>query len=219
MTTNTTITAADRFASAKFNVTVADAAWDAVKGQTSCTARTEIADIALAARDNFYSTPSPDLGSVADKIATWFGPAIYGQSLEISWHQQVIGDLRRIAMRAAGVEEAEASGRTTDQVAQDTAEWRATLANYQAEHQLYLEGPSPRWNGRDAADILAVKDFLAQALLDLPAPTLAGVILKLELIWEDHTFATGSGGAFLVELKRDINSLIPSVEAEMARTD
>ncbi|MFA7584923.1 MAG: hypothetical protein WCY11_01820 [Novosphingobium sp.] len=211
MANTTTTTDNSRWASAKFNVSVADAAWDAVKGQTTCAARTKVADIAIAARENFYSTRAPDLGSVADKISIWFGKSLYGESLEMSWHRRVIGDLRRIALQAAG--------RTPEKAAQDAAEWRETLANYRYEEQLYLEGPSPRWNGRDAADILAVKDYLVGALLELPAPTLAGVILKLELLWEDHTFGTTSGGALLVELKRDLNSLIPSVEAEMARTD
>lgn len=219
MANTSNITTADRFASAKFNVAVADAAWEAVKGETHCAARRNIADIALAARENFYSTPAPDLGSVANKIYTWFGEAIYGESVEMSRHQRVIGDLNRIALQAAGVDEAEITGRTLDELAQDTAEWRDTLASYQTEQQLYLEGPSPRWNGRDAADIIAVRDYFVGALLDLSAPTLAGVILKLELIWENHSEGTRAGGAFLVELMRDINSLIPSIEAELARTD
>lgn len=219
MPTPTATTDFDRWASAKFNHSVAAAGWDAVKDEANCASRSQIANAALAARDILYTTPAPNLGGVAEKISIWFGKALFNHDFEMSRHGRVIGDLRRIEMQAAGIDELEASGRSQEQAAHDAAEWREAVANYRDEERLYLEGPSPRWGVRDAADILAVMEHLEGVLLELPAPNLAGVILKLEMLWEQHSFETESGGAFLVELKRDLNRLIPLVEAEILRED
>jgi hypothetical protein len=219
MADTTTITDSERWTSAKFNNSVAAAAWEAVREQPNCAARTQVANVALAARDILYSTSAPSLEAVAEKISTWFGEALFNDDFEMLCHCRVTGDLRRIARQAAGLDEFEASGRSHEKAALDAVEWRETLANYKEEELLYLEGPSPRWGVRDAADILAVKDYLKGVLLELPAPNVAGVIFKLEMLWEQHSFQTDSGGAFLVELKRDLNSLIPWVEAEILRED
>lgn len=219
MANTATTTESERWASAKFNASVADAAWNAIKHHPNCVARTAIANVALAARDALYATQAPKLGDVAHKISTWFGEALYNDDFEMECHRLVVGDLRRIELQAAGCAEAEVTGRALEKVEQDADEWREALANYREEELLYLQGSSLNWKGRDAADILAVMDHLKGVLLELPALNLAGVIFKLELLWEEHSPETDAGGAFLVELKRDLHRLAPLVEAEMARTD
>lgn len=152
---------------------------------------------------------------MADIISIWFGNDLFNDDYEMSCHRRVVGDLCRIELQAAGADEDDAPGRSPEQAANGAAAWREALGNYKDEELLYLEGQSPRWQGRDGADILAVIEFPVGALLELPAPNLAGVIFKLEILWEQDRFESAPDAPFHVEIMRDLNSPTRSIEAAM----
>jgi hypothetical protein len=73
------------------------------------------------------------------------------------------------------------------------------LADYNDEHRLLVED-------REDADIDRL--LLAQGvLLELPAPTLAGVVMKLEMLWETDRFDSAEIAAFSYYTICDLNRL------------
>lgn len=133
----------------------------------------------------------------------------------------ILGDLMRLALEAAGSDDMEASGRSPEEAATHLAEWQSMLADYAEQEKLFVEGPSPRWEGREAIEIINAMDYSASVLVKLPAPNVYGVIRKLELLWEDDRFDTVGGGSVYVQIMRDLHRLAREMaafthDAEMA---
>lgn len=188
-----------RWASAEYNHSVAKLAWEAVRGDMDCSARQQVALALEDAKTSLYSVPAPDIGGVIKKLTMWWGETLLDDDYESSLNQRVIGDLTRIQLKNAGVGEREASGRTRKQAAAQAEAWRAALAEYSEQERLLMED-------HETADIWAVQ-YAAGVLLELPAPSLPGVIRKLDLLWEIERLETVVDGAFYVEIMRDLNSL------------
>lgn len=207
-------TIAERWTSALYNHHVAQLAWSAVDLDEPCPAREQVARTLADARNLVFAAAAPNISAVAEKLSIWWGESIWRDTYEMSLHRNMIGDLRRLEREAAGLDHLEASGRSPEEVAQLADAWRAALAGYREEEELFIEGPSPRWQGREATDIIGAMDYAAGTLLELPAPNLGGVIRKLELLWEDDRFETVEGGAFFVQLIRDLNRLCSTLAGE-----
>lgn len=187
------------WASAQFNYTVAEMAWNAVEHEENCPAREQVARTLAEARMSLFSVPAPDISGVIDKLSIWWGEELFDDSYESSQNRMVIGDLRRIAMQNAGLEEPEASGRSSEEAAGLADAWCSALADYNEEQRMLVE------DHKDA-DINGLL-HAEGVLLELPAPTLAGVVFKLELLWETDRFDSVEAGAFSHYVICDLNTL------------
>lgn len=208
MTTEANTTELARWTSAKYNLTVAQRAWAAVEPEEDCSVRQHVALALEDACNGVFTTAAPDIEAVIDKLMLWWGETLFDDSYGSSLNRNVIGDLRRIQMLEAGVSETEAYGRSPVQVAELTAAWHSALAAYHERERLFVEGPSPRWEGRDTASIVEAMDSAAGELLVLPAPNLGGVIQKLEILWEDNHFESEEDGLMCFHALRDLNRLV-----------
>lgn len=197
----------DPWASALYNHSVAAEAWQVVAKEDQCPAREKVAQALLEAQSKVFATPAPDLSGVIKKLSIWWGEELYDESYSSNFGRRVIGDLTRLGLEAAGASEMEASGRSPEEAAEHRANWQSTLADYAEQERLFVEGPSPRWEGREAAELINAMDFSAAVLLGLPAPNIYGVIRKLELLWEDDRFDTLGAGAVYVQIMRDLHGL------------
>lgn len=206
MATTPSNTDASRWTSAQFNYAVADMAWSSIELEESCPASEKVADTLADARMLLFSVPAPDISGVIEKLSIWWGEELFGDSHESSQNRKVIGDLRRIAMQIAGVEELEPSGRTSMEAAELSDAWRAALADYDEERRLLVED-------REEANINALL-HAAGVLLELPAPSLAGVAFKVELLWETDRFDSVEAGAFSHYLICDLNRLGHRIAAD-----
>lgn len=199
MATTPSTTDASRWTSAQFNYAVAEMAWSSIKFEESCRAREDVANILADARMALFSVPAHDISGVIQKLSIWWGEELFADSYESSQNRKVIGDLRRMAMQVAGFEEPESSGHTLEEAAELSDVWRAALAEYDEEHRLLVED-------REDADINALLHATG-VLLELPAPSLAGVAFKLELLWESDRFDSVEAGAFSHYVICDLNRL------------
>lgn len=168
------------------------------------------------AQAEVYATPAPTLGAVRTKLSIWWGEELYADSYESSINRIIMGDLTRLELEGAGATELEASGRSPEEAAAQLAEWHATLADYNEQAELFVEGPSDRWQGREAIEIINAMDYSAGVLFELRAPNIYGVIRKLELLWEDERFQTVGGGTVYVQILRDLHRLTREIEAAKA---
>ncbi len=123
-------TPADRWTSALSNHHVARAAWKAVEGREPCSAREQVAIIVEDAENALYAAPAPDLAAVSLKLKTRWAKELFDDDYESSSKRRIIGDLRRIELKAAGVSEFESSGRSPEDAADLADEWRSALSDY-----------------------------------------------------------------------------------------
>lgn len=219
MAANASTTDAARWESANYNRLVARKAWVAVAGEDDCQARRLAATALYDAQRTQFSSPAPSISALADKLTIWWGRHLSEETCDSARNRRVIGDLRRLELEAAGVPHSDASGRTLDKVEQDDAAWRAALAEYNEQQQLFMEGPSPRWEGRDSSVMLDAVHSAADDLLALPAPNLGGVIKKLEIMWEFDRFETIEDGSIYVHIMRDLNGLASRQRQEAAQQE
>lgn len=203
--------------SALHNHAVASRAWNAVSQDDECAARGKAARGLLEAQSKVFATPALSLGGVRKKLEIWWGEGLFSETISSHLNRIVLGDLTRLELVAAGATELEASGRSPEEAAKQVAEWQATLAEYSELGQLLEEGPSPRWEGRSADEIIDAMDFAAAGLLKLPAPNIYGLIRKLEMRWEDERFDEVGNAALYVQILRDLHRL--AREIEVAKTD
>lgn len=188
-----------RWASAQNNLRVANLAWSAIDLEENCPAREKVARTLTKARMALFSVPARSISDVAEKLSIWWGEAIWADDYEAHQNRIVIGDLRRIALQSVGVEEPEVSGRSPEEATELAEKWRAALADCVEEQRLLLEH-------REDADINALL-HAEGVLIELPAPTLAGVVHKLELLWEENRYDSVEAGAFYQYLFWDLNRL------------
>lgn len=207
MTDTNTNTIESRWDSAEYNLTVAKMAWVAVKRDLECSAGQQVAMALDDAKNVLYSTPAPNLGAVADKLTLWGGESLFDDGYEAMLNRKVIGDLRRLGLKAVGCSEKEASGRTPEEAAQQADAWRAALDEYHELLRLFVEGPSPRWGKSDAGDMVSALDCAAGTLLELPAPSIGGVCQKMELLWEDERWDEDGAGIFYLNIMHDLHRL------------
>ena len=193
--------------SAEYNLSVARLAWAAVEGDMDCSARQRVEWALDDAKNILYSAPAPDLSAVAKKLRIWWGESLFEESYASSVNCKVIGDLTRIELQLLGVEEAEASGRTPEEAAEQADAWQAAHREYHDHARLLTEGRSPSRDQREADAIVDVMFQATDALLDLPAPNIHGVIQKLELIWEMDRLETVVDGTIYVHVMRDLHGL------------
>jgi len=142
-----------------------------------------------------------DIGGVVEKLTIWWGEGLFDDSYESRLNRTVIGDLRQIELEMAGVDDMEASGRTPEEAAELVEAWRAALADYTEQERLLVED-------REDASVGAV-DYAAGVLLELPAPNVAGVVRKLELLWEHERYDEVLG-TFCLHIIRDLHRLTRS---------
>lgn len=213
MAANTSTTDFALWTSAKNNLHIAQRAWDAIEHDDDCTARQQAALNLEDCRRTLFTVPAPDIAALIDKLTVWWGKTLYNENELGALRRKVIGDLRRIELCAAGVEEADASGRSPKKAAADVKAWQSKLAEYLEWERLFAEGPSSRWQSRDEPSIADVMFTAAAELLDLPAPSLGGVTKKLDLLWKDDRLEHIWNGAMYVLLMRDLNRLSRSQAA------
>lgn len=188
-----------RWTSAQFNYAVAEMAWSAVDLADDCPARESVAQTVADARSSLLSVPAPDLGAVTEKLSLWWGEDLYDDSYESMQNRGVIGDLRRIERLNAGMEEAEASGRSDEQATDLAEAWRAAFTELGELENLFMAGDEAvTWHQVANAE---------GVLLGLPAPTIAGVVRKLELLWELDRFGSVEAAAFSYHVICDLNRL------------
>lgn len=163
------------------------AAARAIKDHPPCPAQDCINKVFGNAVDAIFAIAAPTLGGVTKKLEVCWGELLFQDDCDgVDWRRMCVGDLRRIEMQLAGIEEAEASGGMDMQnVARN---WIDALRQHNHWAQLLAEGPSDRWGHSKQSDILALKDEAEAALLSLPAPHLLAVIKKLETFWTDQRF-------------------------------
>ena len=196
-----------RWTSAEYNLSVARLAWAAVQGDMDCSARQQVALALDDSKNILFSVPAPDIAGVIQKLTIWWGESLFEDSYESSLNRILIGDLRRIEMLAAGIAEREASGRSPEEAAELAERWRSTLAEYRALENMFVEGPSSRWEGREAIDLVNETYNVAGELFELPAPNLCGAVRKLELMWEVERFDEDGAAVFYIHIVRDLNRL------------
>lgn len=204
------------WASALHNYSVANKAWNAVRDDDQCSARGKAARGLLEAQSKVFAIPALSLSGVRKKLEIWWGEALYSETIPGHLNRIVMGDLTRLALEAAGATELEASGRSPEEAANQLTEWQSTLAEYAELEKLLVEGPSARWEGRDADEIISAMDFAAAGVLKLPAPNIYGLIRKLEMRWEDERFDEVGNAALYVQILRDLHRLARELEAAKA---
>lgn len=217
MATNSPSTYSARWTSAHENYSIAQLAWDAVADQGPCSARDDVESAMNRARSTLLASPAPSIAQVIQKLELWWGETLLDNRYSSSANRIIIGDLRRLALLAAGVDAADATGRTPEEMADVGKAWRAALADYTEQEQLFTEGPSSRWEDREPIDIVNAIDYAAGVLLELPAPSLGAVVRKLELLWEVDRFDTLEEGGLYLQIVGDLNRLTRSAEVEPAK--
>jgi hypothetical protein len=216
MATNALTTDIAGWTSALHNYWVASKAWNAVRDDDQCPARGKAARGLLEAQNKVFATPALSLGGVRKKLEIWWGEALYSETIPSHLNRIVIGDLTRLELEAAGATELETSGRSPEEAAKQLTEWQSKLAEYAELEKLFVEGPSPRWEGRDAGEMINAMDFAAAVLLKLPAPNIYGLIRKLEMRWEDERFDEVGNAALYVQVLRDLHRVARELEAAKA---
>lgn len=204
------------WASAQHNYRVANLAWSAVDLEDPCAARGRAAENLAAARHLLFATPAPDVGGVIEKLTIWYGESLWDRTFEGSQVRRAIGDLRRLGLEALSADEDEMA-RSSEETAELAEQWRSAVAEHRNLETLLIEGPSRRWEGRDANEIIDDLANAGETLLELPAPTLKGVVHKLNLLWEVDRFETAEAGASCQFMIWDLNRLsrtAPSMDAE-----
>ena len=207
MAKTTDYTAETPWTSAQSNLSVAKSAWAAVEDDSDCSARQQVAMALDDAKNILFSTPAPHLGAVADKLTLWGGESLFDDDYESSLNRTVISDLRRLGLKAVGCSDEEAAGRTPEEAVEQAEAWRATLDEYHQLLRLFVEGPSPRWGGSDEGEMVSALDNAAGMLLELPAPSVGGVIQKLALLWETERFDEDGAGIIYLSIMRDLHRL------------
>lgn len=205
--------------SALYNHTVASKAWNAVRDDDECPARGKAARGLLEAQNKVFAMAAPSLGGVRKKLEIWWGEALYSETIPSHLDRIVMGDLTRLELDATGAAELEASGRSPEDAAKQLAEWQSTLAEFAELEKLLVEGPSPRWAGRAADEIIDAMDFAAAGLLKLPAPNIYGLIRKLEIRWEDKRFDEVGNAALYVQILRDLHRLAREIETAKSNAE
>ena len=176
-----------RFDAALVDFTVAEAAARAIEEHPHCLARHRINKVLEDAVDTIFAIAAPTLGGVARKLEVYWSELLlqhdwYG----VDWRKKAVGDIRRIERQLAGVEEPDASGGMDMSVVE--FDWTEELQEYDHWAELLDQGRSESWGKSNQSDIVAFKDHAQEVLLSLPAPNLAAVIKKLELLWTDDRF-------------------------------
>ena len=100
-----------RFDAAFINYATAEAAAKAIEDNPACPARDRILKALADAVDTIFAIAAPTLGCVARKLELYWDELLFQDGwFGVHWHQTAIGDIRRIEMQLAGVEEPDASG-------------------------------------------------------------------------------------------------------------
>jgi hypothetical protein len=157
---------------------VAKTAAEAVSIKPACRVRELIFETFAETVRTIQHAPAPNLNALVEKLHVYWragdlGDGSYGND----FRRKIIGDLRRIALERAGVDGPEASGRLDPLEIQ--RRWADAFRDYEHCSQLISEGASD-------TDNLASKDDAEALLLSLPAPNVAAVITKLEILWQDQ---------------------------------
>ena len=157
---------------------VAKAAAEAVAIKPACRVREQIFETFAETVRTIQHTPAPDLKALVEKLQVyWRAGDLTDGSYGNDFRRKIIGDLRRIALQRAGVDEPGASGRTDPLEIQ--RRWTDAFGDYEHYSQRIPQGAS-------GTDNLASKDDAEALLLSLPAPNVAAVITKLEILWQDQ---------------------------------
>lgn len=198
------ITNLARFDANFIDYNVAKAAAEAIAELPASRVRYHIYDVLHETRQSVLAVPAPRLGDVAEKLMVyWGGDQLFqDDSYGADWRLKSVGDIRRIEIQLAGVEEPDASaGYDMEKVARD---WTGALQQYERWSQLLAEGRSDQWDDRKQSDIVAFKDDAEEALLSLPAPHLLAVTKKLEILWADQRFGAIDDSADHFFILRDL---------------
>ena len=157
---------------------VAKTAAEAVSTKPVCRVREQIFETFAEPVRTIQHTPAPDLNALVEKLQVyWRAGDLTDGSYGNDFRRKIIGDLRRIVLQRAGVDEPEASGRKDPLEIQ--RRWTDAFRGYEHFSQLISQGASDTEN-------LASKDDAEALLLSLPAPNVAAVITKLEILWQDQ---------------------------------
>lgn len=192
-----------RFDSAFIDYACAEAAANAIEDNPASPARDRILKVLADTVDTIFASAAPTLGGVARKLEVYWGQRLFHVDWSgVDWRQRVVGDLRRIEMQLAGIEEPDASGGMDMEIVE--RDWTAALRQHDHWAQFLAEGPSDRWGDSNQSDIVALKDEAEAALLSLPAPHLLAVIKKLETLWTDQRFDAVDNTANHLLIVRDL---------------
>lgn len=191
MTTQVLSNHAGRWKSVMDNFVAAKEAVDAIEHLADCDATDRIRDLLDDVVQSVYSTASPDLGALAEKLEIYWGEELFAEEDYVaSYKARIVGDIRRIRLLSAGIDNEDASGgMDLEKIA---ADWASALQEYHQHAQFFEAGPPERWQYSKKSDIVALKDEAEAKLLSLHAPNLAAVIRKLELLWADDRFDRAS---------------------------
>ena len=187
---------------------VAKAAAEAVSNKPACRVREQIFETFAETVRTIQHTSAPDLTAIVEKLQVyWRAGDLADGSYGNDFRRKIIGDLRRIERQRAGVAEPHASGGMD--IRQVEHRWAETLRDYDHYSRLLAEGPPGKktWSGKTATETTVKRDEAEAMLLSLPAPNLAAVIQKLDILWEnDDWFGpiadTSLHAALMGELQR-----------------
>lgn len=180
----TTTTKCAGWNAAVFDYDTAKAALYAVSAKPLSPLRVQITNSLNDARQIVFAVRSLRLRGVRDKVKAYWGEAIYNEDgPPIEWRQRVIGDLFRIELQNAGVEEPDASGGLD--MTKAAIDWAEALQQFEQRAPLLVE---------DAPDVLSqleienAQEESKAGLLSLPAPDLIAVERKLTILFGDCGF-------------------------------
>lgn len=198
-----TTTNQPQFDAALVDYKVAKVASDAVADQPASRVRDQINDLLDDARRTAFAVPVPRLGVVADKLTAYWGEQLFrDEGGPAAWRQTAVGDIRRIEMQFAGIQEPDATGGTD--MAKVTCEWNDAVQQYDNCVELLNEVPTDELRRSDHSDIEALMHEAEVALISLPAPDLLAVITKLEILLTDERFNPVAGAAEHLIIMRDL---------------
>jgi hypothetical protein len=171
-----------RWNSALIEHAAAEVAAAAVVDLPESATRDQIIGMLYETADALFALAAPTLGDVVRKLTTYWGEKVFDDNTYgADFKRIIIGDIRRIGMQLAGVEEPDASGGMD--LKRMATEWAKAIAEFDHWSTLLAEGPSEKWGASQSGDIVAMMDEAEAIALSLPAPHLDAVIKKLAMIW------------------------------------
>src|SRR6266542_613234 len=187
MTTRIPNTDARRWKSVTANFVAAKEAVGAVAHFADCDVTNRIHDLLNDVEQSVYSTTAPDLGAVAEKLEVYWGEELFAADDYVAFYKRrIIGDIRRNHLLIAGFDNEDASGGMDLQ--RVAAEWADALQEHNQYAQFLEAGPSEWRQYSKQSDMVAWKNESEAKLPALPAPNIAAVNRKLELLWADDRF-------------------------------
>lgn len=203
MADHATTTKQHQFDAALIDYRVAKAASNTVADHPASRVRDQINELLDDARRTALALPSPRLGGVAEKLTIYLGEHLFeDEQGPVEWRQTAVGDIRRIEMQLAGVQEPDATGGTD--MAKVTREWNGAVQQYEHCVRGLKEGRSDGLGQSEHGDINVHMHEAEVALLSLPAPDLLAVIKKLEILLTDRLFNPAPGAAEHFLIMRDL---------------